>query len=308
MIIGANPRKEAPVLNARIRKRWRASNLKIGVIGEKADLTYDYAYLGAGPETLATFVNHAQAKLERQIWLIGQGALARPDGAAILAMAAKAAVSVGAIKDGWNGFSVLHTAASRVGALDIGFVPGQGGKSATEMAKAGALDVVFLLGADEIDIARGAFIGLHRHAWRQRRASRRCHPAGRGLHGKIRPLREHRRPRADGGARRVSAGRCARGLGDSARSLRRARAKASLRLARRPACRAVQGASRILRASIRSRRATAADIEKLASVAARRRQGAVPLAHFRLLSHQSDRARLRHHGASARRSRAATAR
>src|SRR6266567_3408850 len=123
MIIGANPRKEAPVLNARIRKRWRASNLKIGVIGEKADLTYDYAYLGAGPETLATFTNHVKAKLERQLWLIGQGTLARPDGAAILAMAAKAAVSVGAIKDGWNGFSVLHTAASRVGGLDIGFVP-----------------------------------------------------------------------------------------------------------------------------------------------------------------------------------------
>jgi NADH-quinone oxidoreductase subunit G len=164
MIIGANPRKEAPVLNARIRKRWRASNLKIGVIGEKADLTYDYAYLGAGPETLATFVNHAKAPLERQLWLIGQGALARPDGAALLAMAAKAAMSVGAIKDGWNGFSVLHTAASRVGGLDIGFVPGQGGKSAAEMAKAGALDLVFLLGADEIEIAPGAFtvyIGTH---------------------------------------------------------------------------------------------------------------------------------------------------
>ena len=134
MIIGANPRKEAPVLNARIRKRWRTGNLKIGVIGEQADLTYDYAYLGAGTETLATFVNHEKAKLERQIWLIGQGALARPDGAAILSMAAKAAVAVGAIKDGWNGFSVLHTAASRVGALDIGFVPGAGGKTAAQMA------------------------------------------------------------------------------------------------------------------------------------------------------------------------------
>src|SRR5882672_10909732 len=164
MIIGANPRKEAPVLNARIRKRWRATNLKIGVIGEKPDLTYDYAYLGAGPESLAEFVNHAPAKLDRQIWLIGQGALARPDGAAILSMAAKAAVSVGAIKDGWNGFSVLHTAAARVGGLDIGFVPGQGGKSATGMAGAGALDVLFNLGADEIDVADGAFvvyIGTH---------------------------------------------------------------------------------------------------------------------------------------------------
>jgi NADH-quinone oxidoreductase subunit G len=164
MLIGTNPRREAPVLNARIRKRWRASNLKIGVIGEKADLTYDYAYLGAGPDSLAEFVDHASAKLERQIWIIGQGAIARPDGAAILAMAAKAAVSVGAINDAWNGFSVLHTAAARVAALDIGFVPGQGGKIALEMAQAGAVDVLFNLGADEIDIADGAFavyIGTH---------------------------------------------------------------------------------------------------------------------------------------------------
>src|SRR4051812_6951936 len=164
MIIGANPRKEAPVLNARIRKRWRTGHLKIGVIGEKADLTYDYTYLGAGPETLASFADHAPAKLERQIWLIGQGALARPDGAAVFSMIAKAARSIGAIKDGWNGLSVLHTAAARVGALDIGFVPGQGGLSATRMAQAGALDVAFLLGADEIDIAPGAFtiyIGTH---------------------------------------------------------------------------------------------------------------------------------------------------
>src|SRR3954462_7881276 len=164
MIIGANPRREAPVLNARIRKRWRSGSLKIGLIGEKADLTYDYAYLGAGAETLAGFTNHVKAKLERQLWLIGEGALARPDGAAILAMVAKAAVSVGAIKDGWNGFSILHTAASRVGGLDIGFVPGAGGKPALDMAKAGALDVVFLLGADEIEIAPGAFtvyIGTH---------------------------------------------------------------------------------------------------------------------------------------------------
>jgi len=164
MLIGTNPRKEAPVLNARIRKRWRAANLKIGMIGEKADLTYDYTYLGAGPDSLAEYANHAPAKLERQIWLIGQGALARADGAAILSMAAKAAVSVGAIKDGWNGFSVLHTAAARVGALDIGFVPGPGGKSAIEMAQAGGLDLLFNLGADEIDIANGAFviyIGTH---------------------------------------------------------------------------------------------------------------------------------------------------
>jgi NADH-quinone oxidoreductase subunit G len=164
LIIGANPRKEAPVLNARIRKRWRAGKFPIALIGERADLTYDYNYLGAGPETLAGLKPDALGKAERPLFLVGQGALTRPDGAAVLALAAKAAHAAGAIKDGWNGFSILHTAASRVGALDIGFVPGQGGKTAAEMAQAGALEVVFLLGADEIEIAPGAFvvyIGTH---------------------------------------------------------------------------------------------------------------------------------------------------
>jgi NADH-quinone oxidoreductase subunit G len=164
MIIGANPRREAPIINARIRKRWRTGKLKIGLIGEKADLTYEYDYLGAGPETLAHFANHPQASLQRQIWLIGQGALARPDGQAILSLAAKAAVSTGALKDGWNGFGVLHTAAARVGGLDIGFVPGEGAKGALAMAEPGALDVLFLLGADEVDVPPGAlvvYVGTH---------------------------------------------------------------------------------------------------------------------------------------------------
>ncbi len=157
MIIGANPRREAPVLNARIRKRWRSGGLKIGVIGERADLTYDYAYLGAGPETLAGFVDHAPAKLQRQIWLVGQGALTRPDGAAVVSAVAKAALSTGALLEGWNGFSVLHTAAARVGGLDIGFVPGGGGVAAAGMA-AGGVDLLFLLGADEIDVEPGPFV------------------------------------------------------------------------------------------------------------------------------------------------------
>ncbi|MFZ0494650.1 MAG: NADH-quinone oxidoreductase subunit NuoG [Methylocella sp.] len=158
MIIGANPRKEAPVLNARIRKRWLKGGFPIGVIGEKADLTYDYAYLGAGPETLAAFTKHPLAKMEKPIFLIGQGALAREDGRAILALAAKAAHALGVVKEGWNGFAILHTAAARVGGLDLDFVPGQGGLDAAAMAKSGALDVLFLLGADEIAVEPGAFV------------------------------------------------------------------------------------------------------------------------------------------------------
>jgi NADH-quinone oxidoreductase subunit G len=158
MIIGANPRREAPVLNARIRKRWLKGGFKIAVIGEKADLTYDYAYLGAGPETLASFAEHGPAKMEKPMFIIGQGALARPDGLALLSLAAKAAASLGVVKDGWNGFAILHTAAARVGGLDLGFVPRTGGLDASAMAKSGALDVIYNLGADEIDIAPGAFV------------------------------------------------------------------------------------------------------------------------------------------------------
>jgi NADH-quinone oxidoreductase subunit G len=157
IIIGANPRKEAPVLNARIRKRWLKGGFPIGVIGEKANLTYEYHYLGVGPETLAAFAE-PPAKMEMPIFLIGQGALAREDGRAILALAAKAAHVLGVVKEGWNGFAILHTAAARVGGFDLGFVPGQGGLAAESMAKSGALDVLFLLGADEIAVAPGAFV------------------------------------------------------------------------------------------------------------------------------------------------------
>jgi len=164
LIVGSNPRREAAVLNARIRKRWRAENFNIGLIGEKADLTYSYDYIGAGPDSLADVAagRHPFAdvlkKAERPMVLLGAGALARPDGAAIAAMAAKIAVDVGGLKDGWNGFSVLQHAASRVGGLDVGFVPGDGGLSAEQMAGDGALDLLFLLGADEIDIGNGAFV------------------------------------------------------------------------------------------------------------------------------------------------------
>jgi NADH-quinone oxidoreductase subunit G len=168
LIIGCNPRKEAAVLNARIRKRWRAGKFPIGVIGPKADLTYTYDYLGAGPETLAAVTRHSFAEImrraERPMVILGAGALTRGDGTAVASLAAKAALDLGAVKEGWNGYCVLHSAASRVGALDLGFVPGQGGLSARQMATFGTLDVLFSLGADEIDIAQGAFvvyIGTH---------------------------------------------------------------------------------------------------------------------------------------------------
>jgi NADH-quinone oxidoreductase subunit G len=164
LIIGSNPRREAAVLNARIRQRWRAGNFPIALIGERADLTYPYEYLGAGADTLAEIAEgkhrivETLGKCERLLVIVGAGALSRADGVTVAALAAKTAMGIGAVKEGWNGFCVLHTAASRVGALEVGFTPKDDALTAQEMSKEGALDVLFLLGADEIDVAPGAFV------------------------------------------------------------------------------------------------------------------------------------------------------
>jgi NADH-quinone oxidoreductase subunit G len=164
LLIGVNPRKEAPVLNARIRKVWLRSNLSVGVIGERVDLTYDYRYLGAGPDSLSALkagngMFDDLAKAKRPMIVVGQGALARADGAAIVHAASALAASVGAFKpdEGWNGFNVLHTAAARVGGLDLGFLPAKGGKDVAGIlagAASGDITTVVLLGADEIDTSK----------------------------------------------------------------------------------------------------------------------------------------------------------
>ena len=170
LIVGANPRFEAAVMNSRIRKRWRRGKFPIGVIGEAADLRYSYDYLGAGPDTLADLVSgsHSFADVlknaQKPMIIIGQGALIREDGGEVLANAAKLAAAVGVVKEDWNGFAVLHTAAARVGGLDLGFVPGAKGVNAAAMLS--SMDVLFLLGADELDFSRkGAkftvYIGSH---------------------------------------------------------------------------------------------------------------------------------------------------
>jgi NADH-quinone oxidoreductase subunit G len=168
IIVGSNPRFEAAVLNARIRKRFRRGGFPIGVIGEAGELRYDYEYLGSGSETLADLANGAHSFADKlknaknPMIIIGQGALAREDGVAVLSAAAKLALNIGAVSEEWNGFSVLHTAASRVGGLDLGFVPAEGVNAQSIVSSS---DVLFLLGADELDLSnKGKFtvyIGSH---------------------------------------------------------------------------------------------------------------------------------------------------
>ena len=170
LLIGANPRWEAPVLNARIRKTWINGNLKIANAGVACDLTYPVEQLGASPRVLEEIAagTHAFAQVlkdaKRPMLILGQGALARPDGAAILHLAARIASSTGMIgpagtpaEGGWNGFNVLHNAAARVGALDLAFVPAEGGRDVASIldgASKGEIELVYLLGADEIDMSR----------------------------------------------------------------------------------------------------------------------------------------------------------
>jgi NADH-quinone oxidoreductase subunit G len=174
LIVGSDPRHEAAVLNARIRKRWRQGDAKIALIGERVDLTYFYEYLGAGPQTLSDVASGAVgfgktlAAAKRPLVIVGQGALARADGPEILSLAAKIAGGEGR-DEGWNGLAVLHTAASRVGALDLGLVPRDGALDTIGMVAAAAtkaLDVLFLLGADELAMnalgdAFVVYIGSH---------------------------------------------------------------------------------------------------------------------------------------------------
>ena len=165
LLIGANPRWEAPVLNARIRKTWLCGNLKVANVGAPVDLTYPVEQLGANASVLEALADgsHAFAAVlknaKRPMLILGASAVARSDGAAILNLAAKIAADTGMIgpagtpaDGGWNGFNVLHTAASRVAALDLGFVPGKNGRDVAGIvdgAQKGEIDFIYSLGADE---------------------------------------------------------------------------------------------------------------------------------------------------------------
>jgi NADH-quinone oxidoreductase subunit G len=163
LLVGTDPRREAALVNARLRKRWLRGGFKAAAIGPRLDLTFPVTELGLGPEVLADLAgaNHSWGEAlkgaKRPMLVLGQGALRRPDGAAVLGLARQLAESAGLVREDWNGFNVLHLAAARVGGLDLGLVPGPGGRDVAGMlagAEAGDVDFVYLLGADELATER----------------------------------------------------------------------------------------------------------------------------------------------------------
>ena len=174
LIVGSNPRLEAPIINARLRKRMVEGGFKVGMVGEAVDLTYRYEHLGAGPQTLKEIADGTHSfcetlkSAERPMIIVGQGALTHADGAAVLAAARKIADTTGMIAEDGSGFNVLHTAAARVAGLDLGLVPGEGGKDVAGIldgAASGDIEVVYLLAADEIDTEKlaNAFVIYQGH-------------------------------------------------------------------------------------------------------------------------------------------------
>ncbi|MCW8084855.1 NADH-quinone oxidoreductase subunit NuoG [Sabulicella glaciei] len=164
VIIGSNPRVESPVLNARIRRRWLAGGFRVGMIGPDAELTYAAERLGAGPQDIAAAASFLDGA-ERPMIILGRGALARQDGAAILKAAWDLAASTNALREDWHGFNLLHHFGGQVGALDVGFVPGEGGHDVEGML-GGGVDALWLFAADDFDVARipaGTFIVYQGH-------------------------------------------------------------------------------------------------------------------------------------------------
>ena len=174
LIIGANPRVEATLVNARIRKRYLQGGVKIGLIGQQNDLSYPYDYLGAGPQSLAEIVAGKGAfaevlkQAQRPLVIVGMAAFRRADGLAMHAEMARLAATYKLARDGWNGLGMLHTAAARVGALSMGFAPADKNRTLQHLlddVAASKVKALYLLEADELptDKMEGAFVVYQGH-------------------------------------------------------------------------------------------------------------------------------------------------
>jgi NADH-quinone oxidoreductase subunit G len=174
LFIGTNPRHEAPLVNTRLRQAYLNKGMKAYNVGAAFDLTYPVEQLGTNPQVLSEIasgkhpVAEALKNAKNPVIILGAGALARGDGEAILAAAKHIASTCNVVREGWNGFNMLHHAAARVGALDVGFVPQQGGRdmaSIIDGASKEEIKFVYLLGVDEIDMTYfgGAFMVYQGH-------------------------------------------------------------------------------------------------------------------------------------------------
>jgi len=175
LLVGTNPREEAPVLNARIKKRsLMRAPLSIYSVGPDADLTYKVSNLGESLDILEEIqsgkhdLSNELKNASNPMIIVGSGAITRKDGADIMGILYDICKKFKIVNKEWNGFNVLHKAASRVGALDLGFTPKRGGKDVAAIEEAALkndIKFVYLLGADEVnfDSLKKAFVVYQGH-------------------------------------------------------------------------------------------------------------------------------------------------
>ena len=162
LLIGTNPRIEAALINSRIVRKSKEKNYSIGLLGNKSELNYNYDYLGDDPSIIYDLIDNNNpfceklSEMNKPLMIIGQGALKGDEGEDYLNLCIELANNYNFLKNDWNGFNVLHTAASRPGAMEIGFLPKERGKDLDQIIdgyKKGDISTLFLLGADEIEIS-----------------------------------------------------------------------------------------------------------------------------------------------------------
>ena len=167
LIVGSNPANESPVLNARIRKAVAAGTLKVYLVGQQAELNYPYTHLGNNRDILLQILENGVIfqNTKTPMLILGQDAITDQNGLdvhnACLAIAQKYL-----IHDSWNGFNMLHKAAARVGALDVDFTYEGGVSEILDKCQSGDIKMIFLCGADEIDVSKlenttVVYIGTH---------------------------------------------------------------------------------------------------------------------------------------------------
>ncbi len=163
LIIGSDIKKEAPLLNSRLLRKSRNDEYKIGLIGFNNDLTFDFDFLGENPSIVEDILNESNdfcddlSSMKKPLMIIGQGALMGKDAQNFQNICIELAYKFNFINDDWNGFNVLHSAASRAGAMSIGFFPSDKGMITEEIISNynnKKLDLLYLLGADELNLKK----------------------------------------------------------------------------------------------------------------------------------------------------------
>ncbi|KAL0089371.1 NADH dehydrogenase Fe-S protein subunit 1 NDUFS1 [Phycomyces blakesleeanus] len=168
LLIGSNPRHEAPILNTRFRKSYLHNGQDFGVIGQAADLSYDYEHIGTDSKAIESLLDGSHpfakrlAEAKKPLILVGSGVIENSkDSEYLLSKASELAQKHQStvFQDGWNGFNVLQRAAGRTAAYELGFLPSK--EASSEEAK-----FVYLLNADEItpaDVPKDAFVVYQGH-------------------------------------------------------------------------------------------------------------------------------------------------